>query len=202
LKLVLATHNDGKILEMQYAFMGISVELSTLDDFPHINEIPETGKTLTENAFIKAETVYRKTGISALADDTGLEIDALRGEPGVFSARYAGENASYHENCAKVLSKLDGTKINDRTARFRTVIAFVGKDKKFHCEGSVEGLITDKMIGKNGFGYDPIFYCPSLRKTFAELKKDEKNSISHRGKALRNFCKILEKQRNNKNVKI
>jgi XTP/dITP diphosphohydrolase len=198
LKLVLATHNDGKILEMQYALSDIALDVLTLKEFPNIGEIPETGSTLIENAFIKAETVFIETGISALADDTGLEIDALNGEPGVYSARYAGENASYLENCAKVLNKLDGTRIEDRTARFRTVMAFVGKNEKFHCEGSVDGLIIDKKIGKNGFGYDPIFYYPKLEKTFAELNKNEKNSISHRGIALRNFSKILEKQRNPK----
>ena len=196
MKLVLATHNDGKILEMQYALKDISVDVITLKDFPYIDEIPETGQTLLENAFIKAKTVFNETGLPSLADDTGLEIDALSGEPGVYSARYAGENASYFDNCAKVLSKLDGVRPEDRTARFRTIIAFVGKDKKFHCEGNVNGLIIDEMIGHNGFGYDPIFYYPKLEKTFAELKKDEKNSISHRGKALRNFCEILKKQRN------
>ena len=183
---------------MQYALSDIAVDLLTLKEFPHIGEIPETGNTLIENAFIKAETVFIETGISALADDTGLEVDALNGEPGVYSARYAGENASYLENCAKVLNKLDGTRIEDRTARFRTVMAFVGKNERFHCEGSVDGLIIDKKIGKNGFGYDPIFYYPKLEKTFAELNKNEKNSISHRGIALRNFSKILEKQRNPK----
>lgn len=196
MKLVLATHNDGKILEMQYALKNISVDVITLNDFPYIDEIPETGQTLLENAFIKAETVFNETGLPSLADDTGLEIDALSGEPGVYSARYAGENASYLDNCAKVLSKLDGVRPENRTARFRTIMAFVGKDKKFHCEGNVNGLIIDEMIGHNGFGYDPIFYYPKLEKTFAELKKDEKNSISHRGKALRNFCEILKKQRN------
>jgi len=196
LKLVLATHNDGKILEMQYALKDISVDVITLKDFPYIDEIPETGQTLLENAFIKAKTVFNETGLPSLADDTGLEIDALSGEPGVYSARYAGENASYLDNCTKVLSKLDGVRPENRTARFRTIMAFVGKDKKFHCEGNVNGLIIDEMIGHNGFGYDPIFYYPKLEKTFAELKKDEKNSISHRGKALRNFCEILKKQRN------
>ena len=196
MKLVLATHNDGKILEMQYALKDTSVDVITLKDFPHIGEIPETGQTLLENAFIKAKTVFNETGLPSLADDTGLEIDALSGEPGVYSARYAGENASYLDNCAKVLSKLNGVRPEDRTARFRTIMAFVGKDKKFHCEGNVNGLIIDEMIGHNGFGYDPIFYYPKLEKTFAELKKDEKNSISHRGIALRNFCEILKKQRN------
>ena len=193
MKLVLATHNDGKILEMQYALKDISVDVITLKDFPYIDEIPETGQTLLENAFIKAKTVFNETGLPSLADDTGLEIDALSGEPGVYSARYAGENASYLDNCAKVLSKLDGVRPENRTARFRTIMAFVGKDKKFHCEGNVNGLIIDEMIGHNGFGYDPIFYYPKLEKTFAELKKDEKNSISHRGIALRKFCEILKK---------
>ena len=193
MKLVLATHNDGKILEMQYALKDISVDVITLKDFPYIDEIPETGQTLLENAFIKAKTVFNETGLPSLADDTGLEIDALSGEPGVYSARYAGENASYLDNCAKVLSKLDGVRPENRTERFRTIMAFVGKDKKFHCEGNVNGLIIDEMIGHNGFGYDPIFYYPKLEKTFAELKKDEKNSISHRGIALRNFSEILKK---------
>ena len=192
MKLVLATHNDGKILEMQYALKDISVDVITLKDFPYIDEIPETGQTLLENAFIKAKTVFNETGLPSLADDTGLEIDALSGEPGVYSARYAGENASYLDNCAKVLSKWDGVRPENRTARFRTIMAFVGKDKKFHCEGNVNGLIIDEMIGHNGVGYDPIFYYPKLEKTFAELKKDEKNSISHRGKALRKFQEILE----------
>ena len=104
MKLVLATHNDGKISEMQYALKDISVDVITLKDFPYIDEIPETGQTLLENAFIKAKTVFNETGLPSLADDTGLEIDALSGEPGVYSARYAGENASYLDNCAKVLS--------------------------------------------------------------------------------------------------
>ncbi len=198
MKLVLATHNDDKILEMQYALKDISVDVLTLRKFPHIGEIPETGSTLIENAFIKAETVFNETGIPTLADDTGLEIDALNGEPGVYSARYAGDYASYSENCTKVLNMLDGVTTENRTARFRTVMAYVGKNEKFHCEGSVKGLIIDKKIGKNGFGYDPIFYYPKLEKTFAELNKNEKNSISHRGKALRNFCQILEKQRSQK----
>ena len=118
---------------MQYALKDISVDVITLKDFPYIDEIPETGQTLLENAFIKAKTVFNETGLPSLADDTGLEIDALSGEPGVYSARYAGENASYLDNCAKVLSKLDGVRPENRTARFRTIMAFVGKDKKFHC---------------------------------------------------------------------
>lgn len=202
MKLILATHNEGKTVEMQYALSHLPIEIVTLNEFPNIGDIPETGTTLLENAFIKAETVFEETGIPTLADDTGLEIDALNGEPGVYSARYAGENATFEENCSKVIAKLKGVDTNKRTAKFRTVIAYVTKDEKIHCEGSVDGRILDKKIGANGFGYDPIFYYPGLKKTFAELKKGEKNSISHRGKALRNFSKLLEKQINHKSIEI
>ena len=202
MKLILATHNEGKTVEMQYALSHLPIEIVTLNEFPNIGDIPETGTTLLENAFIKAETVFEETGIPTLADDTGLEIDALNGEPGVYSARYAGENATFEENCSKVIAKLKGVDTNKRNAKFRTVIAYVTKDEKIHCEGSVDGRILDKKIGANGFGYDPIFYYPGLKKTFAELKKGEKNSISHRGKALRNFSKLLEKQINHKSIEI
>ena len=197
-KVVLASGNKGKLEELRSILNFQNVQLIAQSEFD-IKEAEETGNTFVENALIKARHACIETGLPSIADDSGIEVDALNGEPGVYSARYAGENASYLENCAKVLNKLDGTRIEDRTARFRTVMAFVGKNEKFHCEGSVDGLIIDKKIGKNGFGYDPIFYYPKLEKTFAELNKNEKNSISHRGKALRNFCDILEKQLINKN---
>ena len=146
MKLVLATHNDGKTVEMQHALSYLPVEVLTLKHFPQIGDIPETGSTLLENAFIKAETVYRETGIPSLADDTGLEIKALGGEPGVFSARYAGEQATFDDNCNKVLSKLTQAGTSDRSACFRTVIAFVNGAEKLHCEGSVDGEIIDKKI--------------------------------------------------------
>ena len=187
---------------MQHALSHLPLEVITLNDFPHIGDIPETGNTLVENAFIKAETVFKETGIPSLADDTGLEIDVLNGAPGVYSARYAGESATFEENCSKVIDELSEVVPKKRTARFRTVIAYVNKDEKLHCEGVVNGMILDKKIGTNGFGYDSIFFYPELKKTFAELKKDEKNNVSHRGKALRNFCKILEKQINHKSNQI
>ena len=202
MKLILATHNEGKTVEMQHALSHLPLEVITLNDFPHIGDIPETGNTLVENAFIKAETVFKETGIPALADDTGLEIDVLNGAPGVYSARYAGESATFEENCSKVIDELSEVVPKKRTARFRTVIAYVNKDEKLHCEGVVNPMILDKKIGTNGFGYDSIFFYPELKKTFAELKKDEKNNVSHRGKALRNFCKILEKQINHKSNEI
>jgi XTP/dITP diphosphohydrolase len=199
LKIVLATHNRGKMEEISDILVKLPVEILTLDSFPNIGEIPETGNTLKKNAFIKAETVFELTGLPSLADDTGLEVDALSGAPGVYSARYAGEEATYQDNCKKMLNEMKSFSTNDRIAYFRTVIAFVTNSEKIWTEGVVKGTILDHQEGEKGFGYDSIFYYPPLEKTFAAMKKDEKNSISHRGKALRNFCNILEKKLINKN---
>ena len=193
MQIVLATHNRGKMEEMAAILGQLPVELLTLDAFPEIGDIPETGNTLKENAFIKAETVHRLTGLPALADDTGLEVDALNGAPGIYSARYAGADATFDDNCQKMLKELDSIPLERRTARFCTVIAFVNRGEKEWVQGVAEGRIIEEKRGIGGFGYDPIFYYPPLRKTFAELDSVEKNSISHRGKALRNFCGILEK---------
>ena len=193
MQIVLATHNRGKMEEMAAILGHLPVELLTLDAFPEIGDIPEIGNTLKENAFIKAETVHRLTGLPALADDTGLEVDAFNGAPGIYSARYAGADATFDDNCQKMLKELHGIPVEKRTARFRTVIAFVNGGEKEWVEGVAEGRIIEEKRGIGGFGYDPIFYYPPLRKTFAELDSVEKNSISHRGKALRNFCGILEK---------
>ena len=193
MQIVLATHNRGKMEEMAAILGHLPVELITLDAFLEIGDIPETGNTLKENAFIKAETVHRLTDLPALADDTGLEVDALNGAPGIYSARYAGADATFDDNCQKMLKELHGIPVEKRTARFRTVIAFVNGGEKEWVEGVAEGRIIEEKRGIGGFGYDPIFYYPPLRKTFAELDSVEKNSISHRGKALRNFCGILEK---------
>lgn len=194
MQIVLATHNRGKMKEMSSILAHLPVNLLTLDDFPQIGEIPETGETLKENAFIKAETVHQKTGLPALADDTGLEVDALDGAPGVHSSRYDGETATFEDNCRKMLQEMDGIPAEERTARFHTVIAFVSDSGNEWTEGMVEGRILEKKQGDGGFGYDPLFYYPPLKKTFAELNSEQKNNISHRGKALRNFCQILEKR--------
>ena len=180
--------------EMSAILGHLSVELLTLDAFPEIGDIPETGDTLKENAFIKAKTVHQLTGLSALADDTGLEVDALNGAPGIYSARYAGPDATFDDNCQKMLKEMSDIPEEKRTARFRTVIAFVSEGEKEWVEGVVEGQILEDKRGVGGFGYDPIFYYSPLNKSFAELDSEEKNSISHRGKALRNFSDILEKQ--------
>jgi len=185
--------------EISDILADLPVEILTLDSFPKIGEIPETGNTLKKNAFIKAETVHNLTGLPSLADDTGLEVDALFGAPGVYSARYAGETATYQDNCRKMLSEMKNFSRNERVAHFKTVIAYVTSSEKIWTEGVVTGTILDHQDGDKGFGYDSIFYYPPLEKTFAAMQKDEKNSISHRGKALRNFCDILEKQLINKN---
>jgi len=194
LQIVLATHNRGKMKEMSSILAHLPVKLLTLDDFPQIGEIPETGETLKENAFIKAETVHQKTGLPALADDTGLEVVALDGAPGVHSSRYDGETATFEDNCRKMLQEMDGIPAEERTAQFHTVIAFVSDSGNEWTEGMVEGRILENKRGDGGFGYDPLFYYPPLKKTFAELNSEQKNNISHRGKALRNFCQILEKR--------
>ena len=169
----------------------LPVELLTLDAYPNIGDITESGHTLKENAFIKAETVHRLTGLPALADDTGLEVDALGGAPGVYSARYAGNNVSYKDNVNKLLIELEGIPSEERTARFRTVITFVDENQELSTEGHIDGVISESIKGDGGFGYDPIFFVPHLGKTFAELSSIEKNKISHRGIALQKLRKIL-----------
>ena len=190
MQIVLATHNKGKMSEINN-LLSSSYDVLTLDHFPNIKEIPETGKTLKENAFIKARTVFEMTGLPSLADDTGLEVEALGGEPGVFSARYAGEQASYQDNCEKLLKNMMRVPKKDREAKFRTAIAYKDDNRELSCDGSVKGEIAQSPKGSFGFGYDSVFYYPPLEKTFAELSEEEKNSISHRGRALRKFLLLF-----------
>ena len=190
MQIVLATHNKGKMSEINN-LLSSSYEVLTLDHFPNIKEIPETGKTLKENAFIKARTVYEMTGLPSLADDTGLEVESLGGDPGVYSARYAGEQASYQDNCEKLLKNMMRVPKEDREAKFRTVIAYKDDNRELSCDGSVKGEIAQSPKGSFGFGYDSVFYYPPLEKTFAELSEEEKNSISHRGRALRKFLSLF-----------
>ena len=190
MQIVLATHNKGMMAEIN-SLLSSSYEVLPLDHFPNIKEIPETGKTLKENAFIKARTVFEMTGLPSLADDTGLEVEALGGEPGVFSARYAGEQASYQDNCEKLLKNMMRVPKENREAKFRTVIAYKDDNRELSCDGSVKGEIAQSPKGTFGFGYDSVFYYPSLENTFAELSEEEKNSISHRGRALRKFLLLF-----------
>ena len=180
-KLIIATHNKNKKLELVNLFSGLEINILGLDQFPSIGEIDEIGTTLHENAFIKAHEVHKITGLPTLADDTGLEVDLLNGAPGVYSARYAGINSSYEDNVNKLLLDLSqyGNEI-ERTARFKTVISFINNGQEFSEIGIVEGYITIKRTGENGFGYDSIFKPVNSMKTFAQMSEIEKNKISHR----------------------
>ena len=190
--IVIATHNPDKKKEIMIALHELGVNILFLDNFPEIGEIEETGSTLLENSLIKARTVSAITGIPAIADDTGLEVDALNGAPGIYSARYAGINVSYEDNVRKLLSEMSSTDMDSRTARFRTVVSFHSQNKELWTEGVIEGSITMGAIGTGGFGYDPVFRVEKTGKTFAEMTRREKNKISHRGVALEKMCKLLK----------
>ena len=190
--LVIATHNTHKQSEMNSILTGLGVTIIGLDQFPEIKDIEETGTTLIENALIKARTVQAITGLPSLADDTGLEVDALNGAPGVYSARYAGENATFEENVTKMLAALKGIPDEKRTARFRTVLAFVDSNSELCENGVIEGKITKKTYGIDGFGYDPIFQPEKYDTTFAGMGSEEKNRISHRARALEKMKKTLK----------
>ena len=190
--IVIATHNPDKKKEILIALRELGVNILFLDNFPEIGEIEETGSTLLENSLIKARTVSAITGKPAIADDTGLEVDALNGAPGIYSARYAGINVSYEDNVRKLLSEMSSTDMDSRTARFRTVVSFHSTNKELWTEGVIEGSITMGAIGTGGFGYDPVFKVEQTGKTFAEMTTREKNKISHRGVALEKMCKLLK----------
>jgi XTP/dITP diphosphohydrolase len=192
--IVLATHNKHKVEEIRSAVGDLPVSWMTLEDFPHIGDIEETGETLLENSLLKARTVHAITGLPALADDTGLEVDALDGAPGVHSARWAGENATFEDNINKLLEEMNHVEPPARTARFRSVISLVNGSDESWVEGKAEGIITESPQGTEGFGYDPVFFLSEKGKTFAELSLEEKNKTSHRGAALKKFRHLLKNQ--------
>jgi XTP/dITP diphosphohydrolase len=191
MKIILATHNLDKQKELLNSLSDMNFQILTLDEFPKVGDIIEDGDTLTENALIKARTVNQITGLPAISDDTGLEVNALNGAPGIYSARYAGENCSYADNVNKLLWELQSIPQEERGARFRTTMAFVNDDTELIAHGVVEGCITEEAKGVGGFGYDPVFYHPVKEKTFAEMNIEDKNKISHRGIAIRNLKKLL-----------
>ena len=191
MKIVLATHNHDKEIELQHSLRGLGVDICSLSEYPDIGDIEETGTTLLENSLLKAHTVHDRTGLPAIADDTGLEVDALDGAPGVYSARFAGTDATYEDNVNKLLFSMEEVCDERRSARFRTVISFVDGNQELWTEGHIDGKIINSPRGNAGFGYDPVFYIPQLEKTFAELSTEEKNKISHRGIALQKLRKIL-----------
>ncbi|RPH31987.1 MAG: non-canonical purine NTP diphosphatase [Bacteroidales bacterium] len=190
-ELVFATNNPHKLLEVQH-ILGESFKLLSLQDINLTEEIPEDHDTLEKNALQKAWYIYNKSAVSCFADDTGLEVDALDGKPGVYSARYAGEGKNSKDNIKKLLKELQGVK--NRKARFRTVIALIVDGNEHLFEGIVNGLIIDYERGEDGFGYDPIFQPDGFSLTFAQMPLDQKNDISHRARAVNHLADFLMKQ--------
>jgi len=193
--LVIATRNKGKTSEIRDLLKDFPIEIKNLDDFGPIPQVEEDGTTFEENAYKKASFTARVLGFPAIADDSGLTVDALGGAPGIYSARYAGEHAGDEQRCAKLLKEMEG--ISNRKAAFECVISIaVPTGPALTYEARCEGLIAQQPAGSNGFGYDPVFYYPPLGKTFAELTREEKNTVSHRGKALNElrdeFDKVLK----------
>ena len=193
-RLLLATRNPGKVREIRALLSHLPLDIGSLQDLPDPPKMVEDGNTFAENARKKAETLFRFTGGMVLADDSGLEVDILQGEPGVFSARYAGEGATDAGNNAKLLDKLTGVSMHKRTARFCCAIAVAIPGSKIQVvEGYVRGLIAEEPRGDQGFGYDPLFLVPAYDKTFAQLSPEIKNGISHRARALARAVMVLEK---------
>ena len=192
-KIVIASSNNHKVSEISVKIQPFFDKILSLSDFPEIGEIIEDGNTIEENSFKKSRASFEHTNIASIADDTILEVDALNGDPGLFTARYAGEKATYEENMTKLLDNLDGIEDSLRTARVRTIISFVDGKNDFHVEGRLEGRILNKKIGNNGFGYDPIFQSTEFKMSLAEMDSKLKNEVSHRGLAIKNFIsKIRE----------
>ena len=197
MKIVIATRNRHKAVELQTLLHGAgydAVQLDEIDPDGKIPEVEETGTTFKENALLKAQAIAKAPGLPAIGDDTGGEGDALGGAPGIFSARYAGENCTYEDNVKKLLRELSDVADDRRTARFKTVAVYVHKETELSAEGVVEGVITEKEEGVGGFGYDPVFSVLDMKKTYAQLADEEKNRVSHRGKAIRS---LIEKLREN-----
>lgn len=190
--LVIATRNKGKTSEIRDLLKGFPINIKNLDDFGHIPEVEEDGNTFDENAYKKASFAAKILGLPALSDDSGLLVEALGGAPGVHSARYAGENATDKQRRDKLLKEMEEK--TDRRAAFECVISIaVPTGAALTYEARCEGLIAKKPAGSNGFGYDPVFYYPPLKKTFAELTMQEKSHVSHRGKALRELRNEFDK---------
>lgn len=193
MKLVFASHNRDKVIELQDALSDLPLEVSSARDYPQVGAVEETGDTLEENALLKARALFHATGELCLADDTGLEVKALGGAPGVRSARFGGPEQSYEKNLAKLLADMSQLPTAERGARFRTVVAIVFPDEsELVMEGTCEGVILSEPRGEGGFGYDPVFFIPERSKTFAEMSLKEKQELSHRGRAMRKARSMLK----------
>ncbi|MBN1788778.1 MAG: XTP/dITP diphosphatase [Sedimentisphaerales bacterium] len=197
MEILIATTNPGKLAEIS-AMLNVNIDFKSLSDFPDIKEIPEDGQTFAQNAQKKSLGYAKQTGLWTLADDSGLVIDALDGAPGVNSARFSGEKEKNrqlldHKNMVKVLDLMKDVPKEKRTARFVCHLCLASPEKVLiETEGKLEGIITEKETGSNGFGYDPVFFLPELNKTVAQLSAEEKNSLSHRGNAVKKFSPLLQ----------
>lgn len=191
-EILLATRNQDKVRELTALLRDLGIRIRTLAEFPTAPEIEEDGTTCEANALKKAGGIAAATGLPSVADDTGLEVDALGGRPGVYAARYAGEHATYEDNCRKLLQELEGVPWAGRTARFITVAALAMPGGQSQVTtGILQGVIAEACVGSQGFGYDPVFFVPELGRTLAELTAEEKNRVSHRAKAFRSMADIL-----------
>ncbi len=188
---VIATSNPHKLTEIERILQGLPIRLLSLADFPQIPPIKETGSSFRENALLKARTVFRHTGLLTLADDSGLEVDALDGAPGIYSARFAGKERDYAANNRKLLAELENVPAEKRGAQFRCVVAIVGENVEEVVEGIVRGRIISRPRGSAGFGYDPLFVPEGFEQTYAELGSEIKNEISHRALAFRKAKRIV-----------
>jgi XTP/dITP diphosphohydrolase len=191
MRILLATHNRNKIKELKEALKDSGCEILSLDDFPDLPEVDEDGDTLEHNSLKKAREMFEHSGITTLADDTGLEVEYLNGEPGVFAARWAGVGCTYKDNCDKMLRELNGVPAEKRKATFRCVITLYGKGILEVTVGELKGRIIEESIGADGFGYDPVFMPDGHEITLAEMPLTEKNKISHRGLAVKRMAKII-----------
>lgn len=193
MRIVLATRNPHKKQELIALLRGLDITILTLDDVPEAPEVVEDGDTCEANAMKKAVEIARYTGLTAVADDTGLEVDALDGRPGAFAARYAGEHATYEDNCRKLLQELQGVPVSRRSGRFVTVAAIATPDGvRLSAKGVLEGIIAEQPVGSHGFGYDPVFVLPEYGQTLAQLSPELKNQISHRARAFNQARTLLQ----------
>lgn len=194
-EIIIATKNAGKVKDFETLFSPKGFQVKSLLDFPEMEDVEETGVTFAENATLKAEAISSALNKPVIADDSGLAIDALNGEPGVYSARYAGENKDDNANIEKVLQKLNDVPFEKRTARFHCALAIAVPGKRTEIvEGTCEGHILEEKRGENGFGYDPIFFVEKWRCSMAELSKEQKNQISHRANALKKLAPLIDAQ--------
>lgn len=195
-KWVLATGNQGKVKEMSELLNSFSIEVLPQSHFS-VPDVPETGTTFVENAIIKARHAAKLTGLPAIADDSGLEVDFINGQPGIYSSRFAGENATDQDNIDKLLTRLEGINPEQRKARFQCVLVYMRHEldpTPIICQGTWEGSITEIQHGENGFGYDPVFWVESEQCSSAQLSKQRKGELSHRGKALAQLVSLLKEQ--------